>query len=163
MKPVSKPRTIVLGGGLAGLTTSDALAYAGYPVICLEGHDEVGGLARNINFHDHLFDIGGHRFFTKVTLVEQMWREVLAKDLLTRQRLSRIYYKSRFFRYPLEPRDALRGLGVLEAMRCGMLPKATPSPSETRWAGGMSWGSCPPRPAPPEIWELLQMFQPKSR
>jgi protoporphyrinogen oxidase len=63
------------------------------------------------------FDLGGHRFFTKVPEVAALWREILGPDLLTRPRLSRIRFGARFFDYPLRPLDALRGLGPLEALR----------------------------------------------
>ena len=61
---------------------------------------------------------GGHRFFTKVSAVEALWREILGNDLLTRPRLSRIYYNGAFFSYPLKPFNALAGLGLLETVRC---------------------------------------------
>ena len=64
--------------------------------------------------------MGGHRFFTKVTLVDQMWKEVLGDDFITRPRASRIYYRGKFFQYPLEPINALFGLGIFEAIRCGL-------------------------------------------
>ncbi len=111
---------VIIGAGPAGLTAAYELSKHGFTSVVVEKSPVVGGIAQTAEYKGYLFDIGGHRFFTKVTLVERMWREVLAKDLLTRQRLSRIYYKSRFFRYPLEPRDALAGLGLVEAMRCGM-------------------------------------------
>ena len=47
-----------------------------------------------------------------------MWRDVLGDDLLTRSRLSRVYYRSKFFQYPLDARNALAGLGPVEALRC---------------------------------------------
>jgi protoporphyrinogen oxidase len=86
----------------------------------LEQDAVVGGLARTVEYKGFRFDIGGHRFYTKVSLVQQIWRDVLGDDLLTCKRLSRIYYKSRFFQYPLEPFDAIRGLGLTEALRCAL-------------------------------------------
>ena len=83
-----------------------------------EADDQVGGLSKTLSHHGYLFDIGGHRFFTKVGLVEKMWRDVLGPDLLTRPRLSRIYYHNRFFDYPLRPLNALKGLGPVETIRC---------------------------------------------
>lgn len=85
----------------------------------LEQDAQVGGIARTVEHKGYLFDLGGHRFFTKVSLVEKMWQEVLGDDFLTRSRLSRIYYRSKFFSYPLEPMNALRGLGLIESARCG--------------------------------------------
>jgi protoporphyrinogen oxidase len=111
-------RAVILGAGPAGLTAAYELSAHDVPSIVLEQDSVVGGLARTVEHNGYRFDIGGHRFYTKVALVEKIWREILGDDLLTRQRLSRIYYQSRFFRYPLEPFDAVRGLGLLESVRC---------------------------------------------
>ena len=80
----------------------------------------MGGLARTLEYKGYLFDIGGHRFLTKVALIETIWREILGEEFLTRPRLSRILYRSKFFNYPLDPRNALAGLGIVEAIRCGL-------------------------------------------
>ena len=113
-------RVVILGAGPAGLTAAYELSNLGVGCVVLEQEAVVGGLARTVEYKGFRFDIGGHRFYTKVSLVQQIWQEVLGDDLLTRNRLSRIYYKSRFFQYPLEPFDAFRGLGVIEAFRCGL-------------------------------------------
>lgn len=109
---------VILGAGPAGLTAAYELAQNGVRAIVLERDAVVGGLARTVEHNGYRFDIGGHRFFTKSPYVEKIWKDVLGDDLLVRPRLSRIYYRSRFFRYPLEPLDALRGLGPAEAIRC---------------------------------------------
>lgn len=119
MREVSFP-VVILGAGPAGLAAAYELVRHGVRPLVLERDTVVGGLARTVEYKGFLFDIGGHRFYTKIPLVERMWREVLGEDLLTRPRLSRIYYRGRFFRYPLEPLDALAGLGLLEALRCAL-------------------------------------------
>src|SRR6516162_8297313 len=62
------------------------------------------------------FDMGGHRFFTKVGEVKKIWNEILQNNFLLRPRLSRIYYKGKFFYYPLRPLNALKGLRVWEGL-----------------------------------------------
>ncbi len=114
----SGPSVVIIGAGPAGLTAAYELSKNEVPSVVLEADSTVGGLARTVVYKGYHFDIGGHRFFTKVTLVEKMWREVLEDDFLPRPRLSRIYYRSKFFRYPLEPMDALFKLGLVETMRC---------------------------------------------
>lgn len=114
----SPPLATIIGAGPAGLSAAWELAKAGASCEVLEQDSVVGGISRTVNYKGYLFDIGGHRFFTKVSLVEKMWREVLGDDLLQRPRLSRIYYKNRFFNYPLDPMNVLRNLGVLESARC---------------------------------------------
>ncbi len=113
-------RVVIIGAGPAGLTAAYELSKSGLRSVVLEKDGVVGGLSRTAEYKGYLFDIGGHRFFTKVSLVDRMWREVLGADFITRPRLSRIFYNSRFFQYPLEPMNALRGLGILESVRCGL-------------------------------------------
>lgn len=103
---------IVLGAGPAGLTAAYELANRGMPVVVYEQDAQVGGLARTIEYKGFWFDIGGHRFFTKVPAVQDLWRSMLGPDFLRRPRLSRIYYRGRFFHYPLKPFEALAKLGV---------------------------------------------------
>ena len=115
---MSPPSAIILGAGPAGLTAAYELSKAGLMSTVVEAKSVVGGLARTVTYKGYRFDIGGHRFFTKVGAVEQLWREILGDDLLTRPRLSRIYYNGKFFSYPLKPINALRGLGLGETLRC---------------------------------------------
>jgi protoporphyrinogen oxidase len=103
---------VIIGAGPAGLTAAYMLSKAGVQSIVLEKDPTVGGIARTINYKNYYFDIGGHRFFTKVKSVENIWKEVLGEDLLRRHRLSRIYFNKKFFYYPLRPWNALLGLGI---------------------------------------------------
>ncbi len=108
---------VIIGGGPAGLTAALELSKHDVPATVLEADDQVGGIARTVNYKGYLFDIGGHRFFTKWDEVNQIWNEVLGDKFLERPRLSRIYYKKRFFMYPLVAKNALFGLGLLESLR----------------------------------------------
>lgn len=105
-------KVIVIGAGPAGLTAAYELCKAGIETVVLEKDNIVGGISRTVDYKGYHFDIGGHRFFTKVKAVDDMWQEVLAGDFLRRKRLSRIYYNKKFFYYPLRPLNALFGLGV---------------------------------------------------
>jgi protoporphyrinogen oxidase len=109
---------VIVGAGPAGLTAAYELAGRGVRSIVLERDGLVGGLARTEEYKGYLFDVGGHRFFTKVSLVQKIWTDILGSDFLSRPRLSRIYYKKKFFHYPLEPVNALLGLGLFESIRC---------------------------------------------
>src|SRR4051812_29234240 len=109
---------VVIGAGPAGLSAAYEVSKAGLHCTVLEKGSTVGGLARTEEYKGYRFDIGGHRFFTKSKLVDQMWHDLLGPDLIRRPRLSRIHYKSRFFSYPLDPVGALVGLGVIESARC---------------------------------------------
>ena len=107
---------VVIGAGPAGLTAACELVKRGLKPTVLERGDKVGGLARTENYKGFHFDMGGHRFFTKSAEVEAFWRELLAEELLTRSRLSRIFYRNKFFYYPLKPINALLGLGFIESV-----------------------------------------------
>jgi protoporphyrinogen oxidase len=107
---------VIIGAGPAGLTAAYELVRRGIRPLVLEKADKVGGLARTEDYKGFHFDMGGHRFFTKVEDVKKMWHQVLGEDLLRRPRLSRIYYNRRFFYYPLKPLNALVGLGCWQSV-----------------------------------------------
>ena len=110
-------RVVVIGAGPAGLTAAHLLSRKDVRAVVLEADDIVGGIARTVEYKGFRFDIGGHRFFTRIEPVERLWEEILGEDFLTVPRLSRIYYNGRFFDYPLKPLNALRGLGPWRAIR----------------------------------------------
>jgi protoporphyrinogen oxidase len=109
----AEKQVVIVGAGPAGLTAAWELCKAGVKSVVLEKDRVVGGIARTVNYRGYRFDIGGHRFFTKVKPVDDLWREILAEDeFLHCERLSRIYYNRKFFYYPLRAANALLGLGV---------------------------------------------------
>ncbi|MDO8141185.1 MAG: NAD(P)/FAD-dependent oxidoreductase [Candidatus Brocadiales bacterium] len=112
VKKTHKKKVIIIGGGPAGLTSAYELSKVGVESIVLEKDHTVGGIARTINYKNYYFDIGGHRFFTEIKRVEDMWKKILGNDLLRCQRFSRIYYNKKFFYYPLKPFQVLLGLGI---------------------------------------------------
>jgi protoporphyrinogen oxidase len=114
---LSGRKVVIVGAGPAGLTAAYELSKWNVPAVVLEADNTVGGLSRTVNYKDYLFDIGGHRFFTKWEEVNRIWNEILPDRFLERPRLSRILYRKRFFYYPLRPKDVLFGLGVVESVR----------------------------------------------
>ena len=110
---------VVIGAGPAGLTAALELVRRGRAVTVLEASDQIGGISRTEVRDDWRFDIGGHRFFTKVPEVEKFWHEVLPdSDFLQRPRMSRISYQGKLYDYPLKAGNALKNLGIIEAVRC---------------------------------------------
>lgn len=108
----------VIGAGPAGLTAAFVLARAGLPVTVYEASGQVGGLARSFELWGQTVDVGPHRFFSTDTRVNRLWLDVVGDDYTMVNRLTRIFYNSRFFHYPIQPVDALRNLGAGTAALC---------------------------------------------
>lgn len=116
---IGKP-AIIIGAGPAGLAAGYEFICRGQSPVILERGATVGGISRTESYREFLFDIGGHRFFTRNEEIRQLWESMLGADFLTVERLSRIYYRGKFFNYPLRPLNALRNLGLLESLLVGM-------------------------------------------
>jgi len=122
----SEPETVegqvaIIGAGPAGLTAAYKLMQREQDTVVFEADSVVGGISRTAVRDGWRFDIGGHRFFTKVKVVEDFWHEILDDDdFLTRPRMSRIYYEGKFYDYPLNVKNALQNLGLVESFKCGM-------------------------------------------
>ena len=124
---------VIIGAGPAGLTAAVELARRGVTATVLERDRLVGGIARTESYKGYRFDIGGHRFFTKIGEVEAFWHSLLDVDFLTRPRTSRIFYEGKFFDYPLKAMNALRNLGLwtsAEVVLSYLLSQITPYPRE---------------------------------
>src|SRR5215210_8504735 len=114
-----KTNVAIIGAGPAGLTAAYLLSKNEVSATVLEADPVyVGGISRTATYKGFHFDIGGHRFFSKSKAVEDFWTEILPNDMLDRPRSSRIFYRGRFFSYPLKAFEALIKLGVMEAARC---------------------------------------------
>ena len=128
---------VIVGAGPAGLTAAYELSKLAIPAVVFERDSRVGGIAQTGSFRGYRFDIGGHRFFTKVDFVHALWVEILGEDFLERPRLSRIYYDGKYFDYPLKPFNALFGLGLVESLRIALSylrARAFPQPEERNFA-----------------------------
>ena len=131
LNPINQ--TVIIGGGPAGLTTAYELSKHGRKSVVFEKADRVGGISRTETYKGYRFDIGGHRFFTKVGEVEALWQEVMGDEFIKVPRLSRIYYNNKFFSYPLEPYNALSNLGLINSiliMWSYFKAKVNPNPVE---------------------------------
>ncbi len=110
-------RIIIVGAGPAGLSAALEVVRLGGRPLVLEQSVQVGGIARTEEAGGYLFDVGGHRYFTKSRAIRELWAEVIGDDFIDVPRLSRIYYGGRLFNYPLKPLNALANLGVFESLR----------------------------------------------
>jgi protoporphyrinogen oxidase len=109
----------IIGAGPAGLTAAYCLTQEMGSVALIEKNQTyVGGISRTVRYKNFLFDIGGHRFFSKAKEVMDLWREILPDDFIERPRLSRIFYEGKFYSYPLNAFEALTNLGVVRSAAC---------------------------------------------
>ena len=107
---------VTLGAGPAGLAAAYELIKQNVKPVILERSTSVGGIARTECYKGYYFDIGGHRFFTKIDAIYSLWHEMLGKDFTKVRRKSRIYYNERLFDYPLNIVNTLLNLGIFESI-----------------------------------------------
>lgn len=111
-------KVAIIGAGPAGITCAYELAKRGIEVHVYEAGAQVGGLAKTIDLWGNKLDLGPHRFFSHDARVNQLWLEVVGRDYKMVKRLTRVYYKNRFYFYPIRPLDALRKLGLASSIKC---------------------------------------------
>ena len=121
-----------------------------FHVVILEASSEIGGISRTVRHKGNRMDIGGHRFFSKDGEVTAMWEKLMPRQgapafddrklgrtvplaangpdperedvvMLTRNRVSRIYYLKKFFDYPVRMNFAtIRNLGLFTTAAAGL-------------------------------------------
>jgi len=115
---VKSRRIAVIGAGPAGLTAAYQLQRNGESVTLFESDSVVGGMARSFSIWGQTVDYGPHRFFSRDPRVNRFWLDAVDGKYEMVNRLTRIYYHRKFFDYPVKALNALRGLGIFEAVRC---------------------------------------------
>ena len=114
----NKKSAVIFGAGPAGLTAGYELIKKGYQVTILEKDPQyVGGISRTVRYKDYRFDIGGHRFFSKNQDVVKWWYAIMGEDFLLRPRISRWYYRKKFFNYPINIFEIIYKFGLLFAIK----------------------------------------------
>lgn len=109
-------QVVVIGAGPAGLSAAYELQKHGARSLILEAEKQIGGIAKTVEFEGFRFDLGGHRFFTKIPAIRELWDEILGDRFMVRPRISRIFYRNKLFHYPLRPISAMRQLGPATAL-----------------------------------------------
>ncbi|MCR5431765.1 MAG: NAD(P)/FAD-dependent oxidoreductase [Lachnospiraceae bacterium] len=104
-------KAVIIGAGPAGLTAAYELLTrsSDIEVIVLEESDVFGGISKTVNYKGNRMDMGGHRFFSKIDEVNEWWDRMLpGRDpdkeddvMLSRHRVSRILFDSKFYDYPI--------------------------------------------------------------
>ena len=111
-------RVAVIGAGPAGMTAALQLSRGGVEVAVYEAGQCVGGLARSLDLWGQRVDLGPHRFFSTDARVNRLWLDVVGREYAMVNRLTRIYYRRRFFHYPLKPLNAFWNMGLPDAALC---------------------------------------------
>lgn len=121
-----------------------------YQVAILEESNEIGGISRTVKYKGNRMDIGGHRFFSKNSRVINWWEKILPTQgspayddkllqrkvtlvqdgpnpevedrvMLSRTRISRIYYDKKFFDYPISMKlQTIKNMGLFTTIRAGL-------------------------------------------
>lgn len=111
-------KVIIIGAGPAGLTAAYQLAKNGVEVDLFEASSSPGGMAASFDLWNQRVDYGPHRFFSSDPRVNKIWLKAVEGQYEMVSRLTRIFYKKRFFYYPLRAVNAFLNLGPIEAVRC---------------------------------------------
>jgi len=117
-RKVKRAKVVIIGAGPAGLASAYKLAHSNFDVHVLEASPHVGGLSRSFELWGQTVDLGPHRFFSSDKIVNDFWREVVGQDYSIVNRMTRIYYRNKFFYYPLQPLNAFLNLGIVDVSRC---------------------------------------------
>ncbi|MDE6734232.1 MAG: FAD-dependent oxidoreductase [Desulfovibrio sp.] len=130
----------IIGAGPAGLACALALTREHVDVTLFEAGTGPGGLCRSFEMWGMEVDLGPHRFFSMDAGVTDFWRAPLGDDFVLVDRLTRIFYKKKFFAYPIKPLDALTKLGFAESVHCGasylaaqLLPSGAEDKTFAQW------------------------------
>lgn len=108
----------IVGAGPAGLTAAYELAKNGISVDVFEASSDVGGMARTLKLWGQRADTGPHRFFSRDVRVNRLWLELVKSDYRMIDRMTRILYGGKFYRYPLSASNAFSNLGPWESAWC---------------------------------------------
>ncbi|MBC6410161.1 MAG: FAD-dependent oxidoreductase [Ekhidna sp.] len=112
-----KEKTIIIGAGPAGISCAYALTKKGKKVEVYEASKNIGGMARSFELWGQRVDLGPHRFFSKQKEINAFFTELIKEDFTLVERQTRIYYRQRYFNYPLKLNNVLTNLSLLEILQ----------------------------------------------
>lgn len=114
-------RVAIIGAGIAGLAVAYKLLEKKNIRVCLlEQSSGVGGLSRSISKNGFVYDLGPHQIHTQDETVIDFLKQILADELLTREKKASQWFLKRHFNYPLEIKDIVTGLPLHISIGCFM-------------------------------------------
>jgi len=130
-------KVLIIGAGPAGLSCGYELAKAGIEIEVYEASPFVGGMARSFDLWGQRVDMGPHRFFSSEKHINEFFTTLVKDDYTMVNRLTRIYYRNRFFHYPIKLFNVLRNLPLItiwqilwEYLRVKLFPYKNPATFE---------------------------------
>ena len=106
-----KEGIVILGAGAAGMSAAYELYRNKMNVTIIEKDSQVGGLAKTYQFGEFRTDNGPHRFYSKNKYLYDMIGDLLGEHWIKVNRFTRFYINGKYFKYPIEIVDTLKGLG----------------------------------------------------
>ena len=106
----SSKHIAVLGGGPCGLYAARVLTRAGYAVTVLDKGDRPGGLATSHLRNGNWYDMGCHMLHEFDKEIYEDIMEMMGEESIPVQLDAKIRWAGSFYRYPLQPKDMLRGI-----------------------------------------------------
>lgn len=103
---------IIIGAGPAGVSAAYTLIEQNFEVEVFEASAEIGGMSKSFDLWGQRVDLGPHRFFSKDPRINAFFDTVVKDEFTTVNRLTRIYYKNRYFDYPLRLFNVLGNLRI---------------------------------------------------
>lgn len=97
---MKKKSVIILGGGIAGLTTAWRLAELGVSVTVLERDKTVGGLSKTVSYKKFLFDYSAHRFNSDNPEVIRRFKQLVGKHCIYKKKITYIRHWGKYLTYP---------------------------------------------------------------
>lgn len=75
---MKKEQAIIIGAGPAGITAAyELLDKTDILPVIFELSNDIGGLSKTVDYKGNKIDIGGHRFFSKLDIINKWWLNIL--------------------------------------------------------------------------------------
>ena len=108
-----KNDVVILGGGVCGLYAARRLAQAGVRVSIVEKEPNFGGLAAGIKVGKNFYDQGVHMLHEHDREIYEDCMLMMGKESVAVELNARIRWQGRFYRYPLQFGDMIKGMPPL--------------------------------------------------